>query len=219
MLGIVVPVMKNFKGLAVFLESVGNVEHRLYIGNNWVTNYGVSHQWNKGIKAAIEDGCDRILVSNDDIVLGKDAIRNMSARLDDEDVVVATGYDYRDSVSAEDVKDLFIKSNDEDDCPEFCCFMIRPDTIDKIGWFDENFRPAYFEDNDYHYRVKLSGYKSLRLYNSPIVHIGSVTQNMDGRDTVCVPEQFRQNRLYYELKWGGWPGSERFTTPFNKEAK
>ena len=36
-------------------------------------------------------------------------------------------------------------------------FGIKPSAIERVGWFDENFVPAYFEDNDYSYRCRLMG--------------------------------------------------------------
>jgi hypothetical protein len=32
-------------------------------------------------------------------------------------------------------------------------FAINRACVDNVGFFDENFFPAYFEDNDYHYRL------------------------------------------------------------------
>lgn len=87
--------------------------------------------------------------------------------------------------------------------------------IEGAGWFDENFHPAYFEDNDYDYRCRLANVPLVGL-PAGLAHrisstIGSsVTYSRENART------FPYNALYYKQKWGGLPRHERFTTPFNE---
>jgi GT2 family glycosyltransferase len=91
-------------------------------------------------------------------------------------------------------------------------FFIHRDCFEKVGPFDENFYPAYFEDNDYRYRMKLGkvvyfGHENLQ----PEVFRSSMTRTKDP----SLNEYFQKNELYYEKKWGGPPGEERFRVPFD----
>lgn len=53
--------------------------------------------------------------------------------------------------------------------------MTKKAVFDKIGGFDENFSPAYFEDNDLSWRYIFAGYKNFISKRSYFYHKGSVT--------------------------------------------
>lgn len=42
--------------------------------------------------------------------------------------------------------------------------------VDEIGYFDENFYPAYYEDDDYAIRIHYSSYHAVRFNNTPLLH-------------------------------------------------
>lgn len=100
--------------------------------------------------------------------------------------------------------------------PCFSAFMINKTCYEKVGEFDEGFTPAYFEDNDYHYRINLAGMKAIVLPTSLFYHYGSRTQveAFNHREQMMAHESFRLNQFYYKAKWGGLPGGENFTFPF-----
>jgi GT2 family glycosyltransferase len=101
---------------------------------------------------------------------------------------------------------------------DFCCFALNPkEAIEKIGYFDsDNFFPAYYEDNDYLYRVKLSEYEFYLYGGLKVHHEGSKTQFWNGEEQRVVShDAFRANQQRYIQKWGGLPGSETFVLPFN----
>lgn len=104
--------------------------------------------------------------------------------------------------------------------PNFSAFMVSKELWDVVGEFDEVFFPAYFEDNDYHYRMKLADYAAVVLPPALFLHFGSGTQNEANEDkTPIVPgPAFEKNRLSYARKWGGVPGSEIYTHPYNNDA-
>ena len=92
--------------------------------------------------------------------------------------------------------------------------LISKHMYDYIGAFDETFYPAYYEDSDYLYRMKLKGIiqdvdDSL---NPEVIRI-SMTQE---RDPELVNESMRVNRERYIAKWGNSPLLETFLTPYNK---
>lgn len=229
-IGLVVPVMINFKGYCQLIRSLFGEEIVVAIADNWVRNKGVSAGWNEGIGRCILSNCTHILVCNDDIVMMPGSLKLLADRLDeDDDICMTTGNNVRDQeadgfVLHRDVEvtddiinflDRFA-GQEESDTPDFSCFMITPETYGMIGKFDENFRPAYFEDNDYHYRIKLAGSKTARMLQVPIFHPGSATQNHpDLKGQAVAGREFELNRRYYVSKWGGPPGQEAWIHPFN----
>lgn len=95
---------------------------------------------------------------------------------------------------------------------------IRRDVLDKVGPFDEQFVPAYWEDTDYLYRMHLAGFASPRENDRP----GFVWWDIDA----TVPEgdghalqagtvvNMGLCAARYEAKWGGAQGSETFHHPY-----
>lgn len=201
--GLVVPVLSNFKGCVDMFRSV-DISIEPYVVPNWDERNSVAHSWNRGVKWAIKSGMDYLVIINDDVVLAPGALtRLIKASRSGFDLVSGANHDSDSSEVAEGV------------FPDYSCFVIKPHFFrHRFGEFDENFKPAYFEDNDMHYRLELAGalygvHEGARIY-----HKGSVTQNMDGQRVVS-HEQFEANRAYYTSKWGGWPREEKFVTPFD----
>lgn len=197
MLGLVVPVLYNFKGLTELMASV-DVPVQPFVIDNWNQNRGVAGGWNEGIRRALEAGCEAIAVSNDDVRLWPGTLQKLVRCMEDYPLVSAT--------ASEGPEEYLYPA-------DYSLFMIRPDLVEKVGWFDEVFYPAYFEDNDMNYRLKLAGYPETRWGGARIDHVGSVTQNWNG-DMVVSHSDFEKNRLYYKTKWGGVPGEETYTMPF-----
>ena len=75
----------------------------------------------------------------------------------------------------------------------FACVVTRKDVLDKIGNFDENFSPAFFEDNDIKYRAIEAGYGVFVMNNVCFYHFGSTTSKNH-------TENFEKNRNYYYSK-------------------
>lgn len=97
----------------------------------------------------------------------------------------------------------------------YSCFAWNLTNSLPVGLFDEAFFPAYFEDCDYDYRLKLAGKPAL---HTPIVvhHVGSQTiaQYSEAEMEKRHHQFFRRNQNYYRAKWGGGPGEETNTRPF-----
>lgn len=88
------------------------------------------------------------------------------------------------------------------------------EAIQAIGTWDTIFS-AYFTDNDYYRRMKLAGYELIETGLAVTHHNGSSTINSDPHLKFLNGITFPLYRHYYEKKWGGAPGNERFLTPFN----
>jgi GT2 family glycosyltransferase len=84
----------------------------------------------------------------------------------------------------------------------FSCFGLTPLTIKRVGFFDEGFELAYFEDNDYHHRMNLEGVSSVCDNWAPFIHYGSRSIKEGG---VKHEPYFTNNREYFKKKWGFVP--------------
>jgi GT2 family glycosyltransferase len=90
---------------------------------------------------------------------------------------------------------------------EWAFFAIRKDTIEKVGYFDENFYPAYFEDNDYHHRMKLNNLDVVSVNELRHKHVVSATlKSYSSPRKEQHHREFRRNREYFRQKWGFIPG-------------
>lgn len=156
-------------------------------------NLGVSGSWNLILRTAMTTGHEWICIGSNDTFL------------------------YPGSLKAA------LSVRKEDDCGiwhlhAFNFFLMRRATIETVGWFDENFYPAYKEDQDYSYRCEIAAVKRLPVIpNCGADHVGSATIRSDpeyARSNVLTQ---RWNSLYYRMKWGGEVGTEKFQKPFNNQ--
>ena len=183
---------------------------------------GVASNWNIGIKRAFEEGCKYVLVANNDVIFNKKTIDNLVTRMEIGDVVMATGANIN-TIPPEQMFEAEIQSDTESEHPDFACFMISQKTIDEVGWFDESFERAYFEDNDYHARLILSGNRAVKTNKAQYYHFASKTSNQSLDIVNMVQRFFGQNQAYFVQKWGTNAVSEPsqmremyFKTPFNR---
>lgn len=77
---------------------------------------------------------------------------------------------------------------------EFACVVTKRNIIDKIGVFDENYSPAFYEDNDLKYRSIQAGYGVYVLNTICFFHFGSITS----RD---FDYNLLKNKKYYNEKY------------------
>ena len=102
-------------------------------------------------------------------------------------------------------------------------FLMTPKALELVGYLDENFYPAYYEDCDHWRRTVLSGIKAVGVPGFKHIH-GEIGDPHGGSSTVrSDPELNRKNGIttqnnhdYYVRKWGGEPSKEKFPTPYNK---
>lgn len=154
-------------------------------------NLGVASSWNYLIKKAIDYyNTDYFLVLNDDIILKKD----------------------------ESVINSLIQTwgNNTFHIPRpfynWSAFLFNRWIYERVGEFDENFKKCFFEDNDYHYRLKLAGV-TIRYSDELNAEVYKNSQTIE-KDPLL--GGYIENREYFISKWGGLPDNETYKTPFNK---
>jgi GT2 family glycosyltransferase len=167
-------------------------------------NSGLAACWNLGIQRAIDEGCDLFFVVNNDIVMAKNTIDNLVRKMETGKYVMCTGVN--DHSMTEDEMKNFEKEYDENETdrehPDFSCFMINENTIHKIGWFDEHFVIAYFEDSDFHSRIALAGKIAISTVSATYFHHASKTIQENPKMSELIHNAFRLNKQYFIDKWG-----------------
>lgn len=184
-------------------------------------NFGVNYGWEHGAQLA--------LVCNNDIVIHPEAIWRLAERFSQGDVGMVTCMDVRGEMQERAIFPTSIgtllthdkESVEEAPHPNFSAFMISKEASEQVGEFDEIFAPAYFEDNDIHRRLNLLEIKAIVYPPAMFYHYGSRTQNEAQEDgQPIVPGGLFENaRANFSKKWGGLPGQETFTHPYNDESK
>ena len=152
-------------------------------------NLGVSKSWNMLIDYADKIKATHVLVLNDDIYLGK---------------------------TEHEINMLIRNNTDADFINSFhnwCSYILKVDAWKKAGKFDEEFFPAYFEDNSFDYKMTLiEAKKTWTSFLDPLVYRNSMTIAKDP----ALNNRFQQNRELYIQMWGGLPTEEKYTTKFNQ---
>jgi hypothetical protein len=182
----------------------------------------LSRAWNKGIEDCISKKCDFILIPNLDIFCHRNCIKDLLKFAQTEEEALL--WTATSTQSVDEFKQDEFETNTLE-APEFSFFMIKSDFISRFkptdpdlsakGKFDENIKPAYYEDNDMHRRIILSGHKALRTTGARYHHYGSGTIKSDPELERKNVSTFTMNQRYYIKKWGGLPGQETYLTPFN----
>lgn len=157
-------------------------------------NMGVAASWNWFMNnVPMEHGF--MIISNDDVEFQKDTVRLFYEEMQKPDVEMALGEN-----------------------GSWSMYTLSKKLFDDVGGFDENFYPAYFEDNDFHYRMRLMNRNFVHAKHISYGHQTSSTlAAFDDQRTEKHHQDFRKNRAYYNNKWGGLPLQEKFTVPFGKD--
>lgn len=98
----------------------------------------------------------------------------------------------------------------------YSSMVFTPELLYEVGYLDENFFPAYYEDNDHRYRMELA---DLEWEYVPLKYNHKVSSTLKSRNDFQKKNQktFSENGRYYIAKWGGLPGQEQYETPFNMD--
>lgn len=153
-------------------------------------NLGVAASWNLGVRSLFENpAVTHVMACNDDIELGKDQLLKI-----------------REKLSLHPDHWFFVGPF------QWSVWVMSRQAIDVMAyeegkWFDEGFFPAYFEDNDFHYRFDSlcpGRYMGDVAELEPEVKRISMTIKKDPR----LNDGFARTRKYYINKWGGPPGNE-----------
>jgi GT2 family glycosyltransferase len=174
-----------------WMETIDNIKSKVTVIVP-EENLGVSKSWNFLINKL-----GKCIISNDDVIFYKSDIAIIFNALGVHDDAMFIG----------------------EQVGGWSLFWVnKPDQWMAMGGFDEKFYPAYYEDDDANYRLKLAGVKRLQVTlpgwhheNSSTLYSGSEAYQRSHW------QSFGRNGAYYVSKWGGMPNQETFLYPFNHQ--
>ncbi len=177
-------------------------------------NLGFPKGCNQGIKIAQKD--NDILLLNNDTVVTPNWLTNLKKCLYSNENIGAVG-SVTNSCSnyqtiSVDYKNLdgminFATSNNISSKFQWeerlrlvgFCMLIKSEVVKRVGLLDEIFTPGNFEDDDYSFRIRKSGYRLILCKDSFIHHFGSVSF---GKVSKEYSELIIKNRKKFFEKWG-----------------
>lgn len=166
-------------------------------------NQSVAASWNMGIQKTFELGHSAAFVINNDLVFAPDTVDNLISWFGPEEIDDC--YEFVTVTSVGNRKDLLESAERRESVigvPQFIGFLIGPRVIKRVGLFDEGFKRAYFEDNDYHFRMMQEKVLGVAANNAFVAHYGSRTIKEGGVDHV---QDFIENRIRFKQRWGVLP--------------
>jgi GT2 family glycosyltransferase len=212
------------KTIEIIESEIGEIGHFI-IKNNF--NNGIAGGNNQGIKKALEDGCDYIVLINNDVEFEATLLSKLinKAKSAGYYVVVPKMMYYNEPDVLWYAGGFFIKrmgyinyhvgfgEKDENQYGErevayapTCCALIHREVFENIGLMDEKYF-AYFDDSDFFFRLMKNGrYKVLYINNVEFYHkVGSLTKSMVGtrvkfKFSDFVIKYTTRNRVYYLKK-------------------
>lgn len=169
--------------------------------------------WNSALKALWAAGHDRALVINNDVSLRLDTVRILLSVLGQaHGFVTCVSVDSPEQLGGtRDVLELIMGSRPH---PDFSCFMISKTVTDKVGWFDEEYFPAYCEDSSYHVRMHRAGVRAVCV-DLPFLHHGAGTIKHASKGEVArIRRGADANRERFRQEYGCLPGSDAYQKLF-----
>lgn len=152
------------------------------------SNLGVAASWNLICKTAFQEGYTHALILNDDIEL-----------VIEEKVLLSTITNHADDT-------LLVQSG------TWCVICVPKKVFETIGNFDEQFFPAYFEDDDYERRIKLQN--EVFVMREPGLDPTLYRNSMTIKKEPTLNSNFARNKRLYVEKWGGEPHNETYGKPY-----
>lgn len=156
-------------------------------------NAGVSGSWNRLL---CDNPDETIAISNDDIVFGPDTFRLLVEASASHPFVGAAG--------------------------GWALFAQSPECTEKVGFYDELFYPAYYEDCDYLLRMQRKGIPVHDIGFAGATHQGEMTTRLASpEECALIYEGRARNKSYFVTKWGsnsprwGDPYVTNYPEPFN----
>lgn len=183
----------------------GKPQHRLVVVfNTPAHNRGVAGSWNLGVREMYRAGHDWLVICSAAVRFGE-----------------AGGLDFIPALY--DAPDIGhgIRAVEADDGLGWHLIAFHRSVFQRVGYFDENYWPAYHEDNDLSYRIQLAYGVDSRApdFAGPLWPKVTVDATLDqvahGIKRGGVSVDLVELERYYVRKWGGTSTHETFKTPFD----
>ena len=183
----------------MLLDALSKFSNQIHIRNK--TRVSLSQAWNQGLKKALEDTEFKYAyVINNDVVFEPFCVDRLIQFVESHiEYGLVSGLNTRDFGKQE--------GKIGEGGIDFSAFLVTKECLDKVGFFDENFVGAYYEDNDYHHRVYGAGLKSCVVCDVGFFHYGSRTikEGLNPMELKQSQANFERNKAYFKQKWGFLP--------------
>ena len=181
-----------------------------------VKQKSLSACWNAGLRAFFSSGVDAVLVCNNDIVLRPDTYKMLNWH--GGEFVTAISVNKLEQLGVEGDRSIMLLRDGARPHPDFSCFLIRKKVVEAVGWFDEMYYPAYYEDNDYHVRMHRAGVMAVCV-DLPFLHRGSATlNNAPQAEQFTIRRMAEANKGRFYSKYGCYPGTPEYEALFKEDA-
>lgn len=177
----------------------------------------LSTAWNAALRwALIDQGLPHVLVCNNDIVLRPDTYSILAGHGGEFVTCVSVdSYDQMGVPGDRAIEDLRPMSRPR---PDFSCYLIRQSVPEKVGWFDEEYFPAFLEDNRFHVECHRHGVQCVCI-DLPFLHLGSQTiKTADPAEVRRIQRGAERNRQRFRERYGCLPGSKEYEALFSAPA-
>lgn len=165
-------------------------------------NYGISRGWNTGLKAS--RGEYKVILG-DDTIVSKGFLEALEMGIQQPDAGVSNVHMEHLPHGKGIAEDYKWYSG--------ACFMLTKNTLDRVGYFDENIFPANWEDIDYWVRVYKANLKLYKNYTFSVqhregatVHAPDISAGTEGNHQYVISKfgfdpfpAFYSDRSIYEL--------------------
>lgn len=174
----------------------------------------LARAWNIGIRQAVNDKVDYILLPNLDVTFFANTIDNLVEFAEnhyDASVFSAWAVNGKHQTVNEEG---FYEVNHVTMWENYSCFMLRPSVIDRLsflelnepypGLFDENIKPAYCEDQDFQFRLENQGERHFCTNTAQYFHMSNGTIKGSDNNAEATEEFNEKHSMPYLIsKWGG----------------
>ena len=223
-------VIDNASADATLLMLDNEKDSRLRVVKN-AKNLGVAKANNQGIRQAILDGCDQVLIINNDVEFESTLIEKLiKIQIEEKCSLVTPKMMYYDNpnhiwyAGSDFVKMKgFLpihKGMRQKDEGEFngvfqveyaptCCLLVKKQVFEDVGLMDEKYF-VYFDDTDFSYRVLIDGRHKLVYFSDVEFYhkVGSLSKSVDKEKNKEYRSDFfikqnTRNHVYFLKKIGG----------------
>nr|MBQ0091005.1 glycosyltransferase [Candidatus Enterousia merdequi] len=180
--------MKKNSGFGANVENAIKYANGKYIAllNNDMLFYD---NWLKPIIDKLES--DKTIGAAGGTLIGPDGrINELGAMISESANIIRIGRGLKYS------KKLCGLSNSNFDYKSGCCLVLSKKLWDKLGGFDKNLRPAYFEDTDLCFRIHEIGLKISNVFESRIMHFETQSYNFKDKTKIKHTEYFNDKWLH-----------------------
>lgn len=211
-------------------ETLNKIQHypdpRIVVIKN-ETNLGIAKGNNQGVQLALEDGCNYVMLLNNDTVFEEDMFSKLVKIIIEKDCSITTPkmmyYSQPDTIWY--AGGFFYKRNgyiahhrglDEKDLGQYdfiskvdyaptCCTLIKKEVFEDIGLMDEKYF-VYSDDTDFFYRIWMDGrHTMLYVPHIKLYHkVGGLTKSKRGERNSKYQDFYLKyttmNNIYYLKK-------------------